>query len=290
MIESVAIIGMGLMGGSLGLALRARGVTAAVRCYARREAARAQALTGGFADSVHESASAAVAGADLVVLCTPVLTMPALARELRDGLKPGCIVTDVGSTKQWLTGEMQTVLAGSGAVYVGSHPMAGSEKVGMDAARADLYEKACVLVTPSAMGGYGDSADVLKQFWESVGALVSIMTPDEHDRLIARTSHLPHLMAALLVAAVDRDGSRVFPFCGPGFRDTTRIAAGSEDVWHDIVKSNAAAIRRELDVLREGLDDLCGRIDRGDFEAVRSLLAECRRKREAFRNSGQQGE
>lgn len=288
MIESVAIVGMGLMGGSLGLALRVRGV--AISGYARRPEARQQALAGGFVDSVYDSAPAAVAGADLVVLCTPVLTMPALAREIREALKPGCIVTDVGSTKQWLDGELQAALAGSGAVYVGSHPMAGSEKVGMASALADLYEGACVLVTPREGGQDGDNAQVLRRFWETVGAVVTVMTPAEHDRLIARTSHLPHLMAALLVAAVDRDDRRVFPFCGPGFRDTTRIAAGSENIWHDIVKSNAAAIRDELAVLRGGIDDLCGLIDTGDFEAVRGLLAACRRQREAFHHHGQQGE
>lgn len=288
MIESVAIIGMGLMGGSLGLALRARGV--AVRGYARRDAARQQALAGGFVDTVYESASAAVAGADLVVLCTPVLTMPALARELREALKPGCIVTDVGSTKQWLDGELQAALDGSGAVYVGSHPMAGSEKVGMEAARAGLYERACVLVTPGNDAHSTAAGDELRRFWETVGAEVTFITPEAHDRLVARTSHLPHLMAALLVEAVNRDGDWVLGFCGPGFRDTTRIAAGSEDVWHDIVKSNAISVRDELDVLRVGIDSLCGKIDSGDFEAVRGWLADCRRKREASRNHGQQGE
>ncbi len=288
MIESVAIVGMGLMGGSLGLALRACGV--AVRGYARRDAARQQALAGGFVDTVYDSASAAVAGADLVVLCTPVLTMPALVREIRDTLKPGCIVTDVGSTKQWLDGELQAALAGSGAVYVGSHPMAGSEKVGMDASRADLYERACVMVTPGDTLPEVDAGAELRRFWEAVGAEVTLITPEAHDRLVARTSHLPHLMAALLVEAVNRDGDWVLGFCGPGFRDTTRIAAGSEDIWHDIVKSNATAVRDELDVLRAGIDGLCGLIDAGDFEAVRGLLADSRRKREAFRNHGQQGE
>ncbi len=287
MIESVAIIGMGLMGGSLGLALRARGV--AVHGYARRPEARAQALAGGFVDTVHETASAAVAGADLVVLCTPVLTMPALAREIRDSLKPGCIVTDVGSTKQWLDDELQEALDGSGAVYVGSHPMAGSEKVGMEAARADLYAGACVIITSDARSRDAD-VDRLHRFWKSVGASVTVMTPEIHDRMVARTSHLPHLVAALLVATVDRDDQQVFPFCGPGFRDTTRIAAGSEDVWHDIVKSNATAIRDELDNMRAGIDRLTAMIAAGDFEAVRALLADCRQQREAFRNHGQQGE
>ncbi len=288
MIESVAIVGMGLMGGSLGLALRARGV--AVHGYARRPESRAQALAGGFVDTVHESAAAAVAGADLVVLCTPVLTMPALVREIRDALKPGCIVTDVGSTKQWLDGALQGALAGSGAVYVGSHPMAGSEKAGMVAARADLYAGACVMVTPGDDAPAMDAGNELRCFWEALGAVVTLFTPAAHDRLVARTSHMPHLMAALLVEAVNRDGDWVLGFCGPGFRDTTRIAAGSEDVWHDIVKSNAAAIREELAALCGGIDVLCSKIDAGDFEAVREWLADCRRQREAFLHHGQQGE
>jgi len=289
MIGEVAIAGLGLMGGSLGLALRARGAARFVVGYARRDAVCGQALVVGAVDAVHASASEAVAGADLVVLCTPVLTIPALAREIRASLKPGCIVTDVGSTKQWLNDELGGIFDGSGVIYIGSHPMAGSEKTGLDAARGDLYKDACVLVTPSPDSPEG-AVRQLTAFWESVGSVVTAMTPEAHDALIARTSHLPHLAAALLVAAVERDKKSVFPFCGPGFRDTTRIAAGSEDIWHDIVKSNAPAIRRELDIYRDELDALCGLLDRGDFEVVRDLLATCRRKREAFRNKGQGGE
>ena len=289
MIEAVAIAGLGLMGGSLGLALRARSAARSVAGYARRAEVREQALVCGAVDAVHGTLREAVAGADLVVLCTPVLTIPSLARELRDALRPGCLVTDVGSTKQWLASELDTIFAGTGVTYIGSHPMAGSEKTGMEAARGDLYVDACVLVTPTPASPEA-AVRRLTAFWESVGGAVTVMTPEEHDALIARTSHLPHLAAALLVAAVARDGRSVFPFCGPGFRDTTRIAAGSEDVWHDIVKSNAAAIRRELDVYRDELDSLCGLLDRGDFEAVRTLLAACRRKREAFRNKGLGGE
>ena len=167
--------------------------------------------------------------------------------------------------------------------------MAGSEKVGMDAARENLYEGACVLVTPEETV-QEETADVVRQIWESVGASVTLMSPSMHDQLIARTSHLPHMMAALLVEAVDRDDSSVFPFCGPGFRDTTRIAAGSEQVWHDIVKSNAIAIRDELSVLRDGIDELCALIDREAFDEIRDFLAVCRKKREGFRDRGQSGE
>lgn len=289
MIETVAIAGLGLMGGSLGLALRAHGAVRAVRGYARRQSVRDQALASGAVDGVYASVSEAASIADLVVLCTPVLTIPALAKEILGALKPGTLVTDVGSTKQWLTNELCSIFADSGVTYIGSHPMAGSEKAGIEAARADLYEGACVLVTPTSPAD-SDATQRLVAFWESVGSAVTVMSPEEHDRIIARTSHLPHLTAALLMAAVDRDDCHVAPFCGPGFRDTTRIAAGAEDVWHDIVKSNSTAIRHELDVLKEGIDGLCGLLDHGDYEGVRSLLASCRRKREAFRNKGQAGE
>ncbi len=289
MIESVAILGLGLMGGSLGLALRARGAARSVTGFARREAVRSQALAVGAVDAVSGSAPEAVAGADLVVLCTPVLTMPALVHTLREALEPGCIVTDVGSTKQWLSDEVTHALEGSTAVYIGSHPMAGSEKTGLEAARGNLYEGASVLVTPVAEGP-ADPVKRLTAFWESVGASVNLMTPAAHDALIARTSHLPHLAAALLVAAVERDEHSVLPFCGPGFRDTTRIAAGSEDVWHDIVKSNAVAIRRELEVFKTDVDGLCHLLDRGDFAAVHDWLAYCRRKRIALGQAGQRGE
>jgi len=289
MIESVAIAGLGLMGGSLGMALRGRAAARLVTGYARRETTRGQALAAGAVDAVSDSVRDAVANADLVVLCTPVLTMPDLAREIREALKPGCIVTDVGSTKQWLSDALAGFFDRHEVTYIGSHPMAGSEQTGMEAARSDLYEGACVLVTPTSQSSE-DGVRRLTTFWESVGAAVTVMTPAAHDALIARTSHLPHLTAALLVAAVERDERSVFPFCGPGFRDTTRIAAGSEDVWHDIVKSNASAIRHELDVFRHELDSLCRLLDGGDFEAVRTLLAACRLKREAFRQKGQRGE
>ncbi|HAS82522.1 MAG TPA: prephenate dehydrogenase/arogenate dehydrogenase family protein, partial [Verrucomicrobia bacterium] len=253
------------------------------------DAVRAQALAVGAVDCAFASLDEAVYDADLVVLCTPVLTIPVLVSQLLGMLKPGCLLTDVGSTKQWLTNEILNVLEGRSVTYIGSHPMAGSEKTGIEASRADLYLGACVLVTPMRETDANAVAQ-LTTFWQSVGAIVTTVTPEEHDIIIARTSHLPHLTAALLMNTVDRDGRNVAPFCGPGFRDTTRIAAGSEDVWHDIVKSNATAIRRELDMLRRGIDSLCEQLDRKDFEAVREWLACCRLKREAFCNKGQGGE
>jgi prephenate dehydrogenase len=281
MVESLAIVGLGLMGGSLGLAAKARGAARRVVGYARRDETRQEALALGVADAVFDSPGEAVAGADLVVICTPVLTMPELAADLTPHLSAGCVVTDVGSTKAFLADEMERALSDCPAVFVGSHPMAGSEKAGLGAAREALYEKSRVIVT-QADGTDADATRRVTAFWEQLGAYVSVLSPQAHDAMIARTSHLPHLLAAALVATVDRDGQDVAPFCGPGFRDTTRVAEGSEQVWHDIVKTNLGPIRQEIDQFYDVLDGLKSMLDQGDLDGVRSFLADCRRKRSTF--------
>ena len=189
MIDTLAIVGLGLMGGSLGLAAKARGTVKRVVAYSRREESRRKALEQGVADAVFDSPGDAVDGADLVVLCTPDLTMPELVRGFKERLHAGCVVTDVGSTKAFLDRELGAILADSPAVFVGSHPMAGSEKTGVDAARVDLYQGARVIVTGETAA---ESVGVQRvtAFWEQVGAYVSVMTPEEHDAVIARTSHL----------------------------------------------------------------------------------------------------
>ncbi len=272
----VAIIGLGLMGGSLGLAAKACGMQ--VAAYARREESRRDALAMGIADDVFDCPADAVIDADLVVLCTPVLTMPELVNGLMHNLKDGCIVTDVGSTKAFLAEEVGAVLVDSPALFIGSHPMAGSEKNGIEASTANLYEGARVIVAPGA-GVDPEKTKRVVEFWKKMGADVSKMTPQAHDEIIARTSHLPHLVAASLMACIDRDGQDIVPFCGPGVRDVTRIAEGSELIWHDIVKSNCDAILNELNIFGDQIDGLKELIKQKDFDAVRSLLAESREKR-----------
>jgi prephenate dehydrogenase len=278
--KTLAILGLGLMGGSLGLAAKSRGVVDHVTAYARREDSRRDALRLGIADSVFDTPSDAVKHADIVVLCTPILTMPELVRSIKDHLPQDCIVTDVGSTKSFLAEALGEILQNSTSVFVGSHPMAGSEKAGLDAAYADLYEGARVIVTSSSHNL--EATGTVSSFWSGMGADVSVMTPLEHDAVIGRTSHLPHLVAAALVNTIDRGDRDVVPLCGPGFRDSTRIAEGSEQVWHDIVKTNAAAIRKELDLFSGEIDAMKALLDREDFEGVRSLLATCREKRSKF--------
>ncbi len=278
--KQVAIIGLGLMGGSLGLALKRLGHVK-VSAYARRPETRMLALSLGAADSVFDTPQAALQGADVAVFCTPVCSMPDLARKCLAAFKPGCVVTDVGSTKAELVTRMELIFRDSGIFFVGSHPMTGSEKAGMESARINLYENAVVALTPSKTTP-GNALKLVADLWGRVGAHTVQLMPDQHDTLVARTSHLPHLVAALLAETAGRDFFETQKsFCGPGFKDTTRVAAGSPEMWHDIVKTNRDAILVELRHYQSELGRLINLIDQQDYEAVTKTLAharECRRQ------------
>lgn len=271
----LAILGLGLMGGSLGMAAKQRRVAGEVRGYARREVTREAALERGLVDAVFDDPVAVVEGADLAVLCVPVLATPALAAACAPGLAPGSIVTDVGSTKDWLAAQMREVLAVSAATFVGSHPIAGSDRVSLDNARADLYDGAVVVVTPE--GSDPPAVEQVVRFWSDIGACPQLMGAAEHDAVIARTSHLPHVLASVLAHGVlDGAEERVRDLCGTGFADTTRIAGGSEVVWHDIIKSNPAAICAELERFGRSLEGIRKLIAEERFEEVQRWLAEVR--------------
>lgn len=280
----IAIMGLGLMGGSLGLALKARGYDGTIAAYARRAETRAVAMKAGLVDEVFADPAEAVTDADLVVYCTPILNIPELVERSKSGFKEGALLTDVGSTKAELAGKVSEVLRGSGANFVGSHPVAGSEQQGIEAARADLYDGALVVVTPQHEEREKDAVRRVEEFWTGIGALVSVISVEEHDRLMARTSHLPHLAAALLAATAGRDGTPVMVgrFCGTGFRDTSRVADGSPEIWHDIVSTNAGAIGEELRAYRSELDQLIEWMEQREFEKVKRFLEESRDCRRAL--------
>jgi prephenate dehydrogenase len=283
--KKLAIVGMGLMGGSLGLAARRWRVAECVSAYARRPETREQARRAGVADEVPDTLAEAVRDASLVVYCVPILSIPPLVAESAPHLSSDCVVTDVGSTKSELHRTVPPALERCGARFVGSHPMAGSEETGLAAARENLYEGAVTVVTVDSVGSLTGDAAVrrVRSMWEALGSRVVTMDPATHDRIVARTSHLPHLIAALLVANAFRGESDAAALlCGSGFRDTTRIAAGSEDVWTDIVRTNRSAIGEELGRLAEAISDLKGLIDDGQFERVRQMLASSRAQRQSF--------
>jgi len=271
--KTIAIMGLGLMGSSLGLALKKRGVDVEVRAYARRAETRDIALSLGAADSVFGDPAEAVAGADVVVFCVPILTIPELAKTCLPGLSPEAVLTDVGSTKAELATLMNELLSVTDVVFVGSHPICGSEQEGIEAGDADLYEGAVTVVTPKADAVEGTVSEV-SNLWKSVGSTVRVMSPEKHDEILASTSHLPHMVAATLVRCVD-DGL----FCGTGFCDTTRIAAGSPEVWSDIVRTNAPALKSALADFRGQLEELDALIDSGDGDKLSAWFAAARDKR-----------
>lgn len=272
--ETIAILGTGLMGSSLGLALRKRGVPVRIHAYARRAETREAALNRGIADAVFSDPVEAVQAADLVVFCVPVLTIPELAETCLPGLKPSAVLTDVGSTKAELNSRMADLLSGSGAEFVGSHPICGSEQQGIAAGNADLYEGAVTVVTPGMLST--DSAvEKVSNLWKSAGSTVTVMDARQHDRILAATSHLPHVAAAALALSAGDNGL----FCGSGFRDTTRIAEGSPQVWSDIVRTNAPALKAALKMFRKQLDDLDTLITEGDGEKLSNWFAAARDKR-----------
>ncbi len=272
---NVSIIGLGLMGASLGLALRDSG--ARVFGYARREEARKLALERGMVDDVTDDLLACIAGADVSVFCTPVLTIIEQVRHCAGHFVPGSLVTDVASTKGELVGTIESLLDDSVA-FVGSHPMVGSERSGLEAARVDLYRGGLVILTPRE-DTEAEWVQRAEAFWRSVGAHTCSLVPKQHDETIASTSHLPHLIAAMLVQCVLGGGDAREPYCGAGFRDTTRVAAGDVDLWHDIVRTNRDSVAGELAAFREILTQVEQMVASGDDEGVRRFLEASRNRR-----------
>jgi prephenate dehydrogenase len=281
--KRIAIVGLGLMGGSLGLAIKARGLPWHVAGYTRTPERGRRALKRGAIDTLHRTPVEAVRDADLVVLCGPVLALPRQARECRPGLKAGAVVTDVGSTKVYVDKEVADVLRGSGAHFVGSHPLCGSEQHGIDSAHPDLYERALVLVTGTPLVE-ARAVRLVRGFWKRLGARVVECEAREHDRIMARTSHLPHMVASLLAVTVGRTGRAedVAGYCGSGFADTSRVAEGSPEVWHDIVRTNRANLAEELRAYKGQTERLIKMLDDGDFESIQRFLEQGRAARRSL--------
>ncbi|MCC2672178.1 MAG: Prephenate dehydrogenase, partial [Armatimonadetes bacterium] len=249
MFDTVAIVGVGLIGGSLGMALRERGLARRVVGLARREATLQEALSVGAIDD-GSLEPAAVHGAELVVLAPPVLTIPPLVEALAPHLSPGAIVTDVGSTKAALM-QCLSELVPAHADLVGGHPMAGSERGGVLAARADLFQGAVYVLTRCPRTR-PESVARLEALAHALGARPVVMDAEEHDTAVARISHLPHVVAAALAATSGAGGipaETLRLLVAGGFRDTTRIASSPPEMWRDICLTNRDAILTALDHL-----------------------------------------
>ena len=282
----LAILGPGLLGGSLGLDYRRRWPEVEVRLWGRRAEALEQARQLGMAHWVSTELREVVAGADTVVLCVPVGAMKALVVEALPSLHEAALVTDVGSVKGSVVSDLEPLLQGR-ALFVGSHPMAGSEKAGLVAAREGLFDGAVCILTPEA--GRTPEAALARAtaLWEGVGCRVRSLDPGLHDAVCARISHVPHVAAAALVNAVSSALPEAFDFCGPGFRDTTRVAGGLPEMWCEILRSNREAVvdgLRQVVAQLETVIQVLGRTDSAADEALRLFLVEAKTRRDQLRS------
>jgi prephenate dehydrogenase len=283
--EKISIIGAGLLGGSLGLAIRQRNVAASVHAYVRRAESVAEVLEAGAATSATLDLAEAVRDANLVIICTPLGQMRELAEKMRAHVKPGTIVTDVGSTKESVVRELEPIFASAKCHFVGSHPMAGSEKTGVKAARGNLFNNAVCVVTPTQRSD-ADAVCAVLNFWKLLGAQTIKMSPELHDDLVSRSSHLPHVIAAELANYVlspvhPKEQSLV---CATGFRDTTRIAASSPEMWRDISLTNRKNLIRVLGVFIEDLQEFQHALERQDKKAIEEFFANAKQRREQWNN------
>jgi prephenate dehydrogenase len=279
----VAILGVGLIGGSIGLAARRR-AEAEVRGYDPDERVRARALELGAIDAQAEDIAGAVAGAEVVFVAAPVGALAETVREALDAASPDCVVSDVGSTKRLLAD------AGADERFVGGHPLAGAETAGVEHAREDLFEGATWYLTPARGSTAGVLYERLHAVLRTFGAQPTAIDADTHDRLMACVSHLPHVTANLLVAqaagVLGAEGSERLPAVGPSFRDATRVAGANSAIWTDIYMSNRDALIAGLDDLARRMGEIRAALEDGDRQAVTDWNERARADREALLGTG----
>ncbi len=274
--DTVTIIGVGLLGGSLGLALKARGLAATIRGVGHRQASLDEARAVGVVDETYFDAREATEGADLVVICTPAAAVPQKMAEILPACSNTTVVTDVASTKA-------TICACADRTwpkplrFVGSHPMAGSEKFGPGHAEPELYE-GCVTIVATAENQAPDAREVVCDLWRAVGAEVIEVDPERHDAVVARTSHIPHILAACIAELAARAGD-VPPFVGQGFRDVTRVAAGRPAIWRDICLTNREAILQGLEEMERQLGAVRRMVADGSAEDLDEFFRSARAAR-----------
>jgi cyclohexadieny/prephenate dehydrogenase len=285
----VALIGFGLIGGSIARAAREQGLAGEIVTTARSAKTRDRIRQLKIVDRVVETNAEAAKGADLVILCIPVGACGAVAEEIAAHLKPGAIVSDVGSVKAAVVRDMAPHLPAA-THFVPAHPVAGTEHSGPDSGFAELFtDRWCILTPPD--GSDPDAIERVRAFWAALGAKVEIMTPDHHDLVLAITSHLPHLIAYTIVGTADELGqvtsSEVMKFSAGGFRDFTRIAASDPIMWRDVFLANKEAVLEMLGTFNEDLSKLTRAIRRGDGEALFEHFSRTRAIRRGIVEIGQ---
>lgn len=276
--ERLALIGMGLIGSSIARAARTQNAVRSIVATARSPATRRRVAELGIADQVVETNTAAVEGADLVIVCIPVGACGAVAKEIAPHLAAGTIVSDVGSVKGAIVRDMAPHLPDN-AHFVPAHPVAGTEHSGPDAGFAELFiDRICILTPPA--GTDATAIARLTTFWQTLGSQVETMSPDHHDLVLAVTSHLPHLIAYTIVGTAydlrEVTRSEVLKFSAGGFRDFTRIAASDPTMWRDIFLNNKDAVLEMLGTFSEDLSTVTRAIRRGDGDTLFDIFTQRR--------------
>lgn len=273
--ETVVIVGVGLIGGSLAAALRQRRVARTVIGVGRDAGRLEQARQAGLIDEIATDVGPAAARANVIVFCTPVDRVAEGVRLAAKSVRPGTLLTDAGSVKQPICDALADIPA-----FVGSHPIAGSHRQGFEAADPQLFEgRTCVLTPlPSASDS---QVERLGRLWQAVGMRTVTMSASAHDQTLAMTSHLPHLVAAALAATLTEENR---PFTGTGFRDTTRIAAGDPDLWSGILQQNARHVIHGIEAVQQQLENYKKSLVSQDAVAIKQLLNAGKQQREALSN------
>jgi prephenate dehydrogenase len=272
-LKKISVIGMGLLGSSVTLSAKRALTRTRIVGYSHRESTRQKAREYEVAHEIVDSLEEAVTTADMIILATPIQTFEDYFKQIVPFLKNGCIVTDVGSTKtlshQWAAAHLPK------GVYVGSHPIAGSEKRGVEYARDDLLVNSRCILT-KVRGTSEAWIEILEDFWSRLGCNTEIMSPGNHDRIFGMVSHLPHIAAAAIVNSVS--GQHI-KFAGRGFIDTTRVASGPSNVWTDILMTNSKTCTEAIEILQDQLRALQNAIVAGDAQRVNKILSQASQKR-----------
>ncbi len=279
--QQMTIVGVGLIGGSVARSLKKHHQCATIVGYSRNEKELKKALALGVIDSYSTDIKRAVQGSELILLSTPVGAYKAILDELKDNLSENTVITDVGSSKQSVINAAKAVFGYLPPTFVPGHPIAGTEKSGVDASIDNLFAQRCIILTPLPETNR-EAIDKVRAMWQAIGAEVVEMSPEHHDHVLAATSHLPHVLAFSLVNTLAQmnEHNEIFRFAAGGFRDFTRIASSDPTMWRDICIENKEAILELMQIYEKQLKVLEAAIQTGDADKILSLFSHARDARD----------
>lgn len=288
--NKVCIIGLGLIGGSIGLSLKRLNSSSQVVGYAKTKSTLKRAVERGLVDKVEENLINAVNDADFVILATPLSMFKSIIGEISPFLKEGCIISDTGSAKLSVIKELKNIIPGN-IEFVPGHPIAGTEESGPDSGFAELFDNRWCILTPTE-DNTSNAIHLVKKFWESLGSKVEIMEPSHHDKVLAITSHIPHLIAFNIVGTANNLANvtekEVVKYSAGGFRDFTRIAASDPKMWSDIFTYNSEAVLEMLELFSNDLAKLKDAVKKKDSDLLFSNFEKTRAVRKNIIDAGQE--